>query len=381
MAFQRAATLYTDNPTTVPIPPAATPNVKGLTATFTTDATVTSVRNPTQATNVEREFSPGITNGTVAFNAASVNARVGWAIPTADMATVDSACLPSLAAQTLTITMSCTATGTGTGAVGANDVFTPRASLWRIDPSLNNPTLVAGASGTAFTTSAALAYGPTAFTSTVAITVPATTFLAGEILMLVLGGNLACGAGLAGGARTFVVRILHNTSVTAFVFGTSGLRQACTLSNDLVGDGVMTRVVDLTMSDDLIGVGVPDRALALAMSDDVVGDGVPTLTRLVTAAKTFDLVGDGVPSRVLALTMSDDLVGDGVPTSSKLVTAAKTFDLVGDGVLDYVKATTAVRSFDLEGQGDLSARIELPIGDLPEDGGTTIIKRLYVFDD
>ncbi len=399
--MQRALTLHTDN--TV-VDNSGTADIRRLTSAWTTYA-ITAVVNNNQGTNSERRFDPETGGDTTVSNASSATDGKGFAVPTADMATVDAACVPSLAAQNMTLTFSVNFFGSGAG-TGGSDVWTPRASLWKWNTSTDTGTLIVGGSGTAVSrTGVVAAYGPELKSGSVTLSVPATTFGANEVLMLVSGGNLAAAAGLGGGARSFAVRLNTAASPLTMVFATSGLLQSCTESLDCVGEGALSRVMALAMSDDAVGEGTPTmaRVVSAAKSFDLIGEAVPTMTRLVTAARSYDLVGEGTPSRDgLVVGLPRDTVGEGTPTMSRVVEAAKSFDLVGEGVptrgameltmaddvvgegeVTFTKPLTAARSFDVVGEGEVTGRIELPLGDVPEDGGgTTVIKRpIYLFDD
>ena len=413
MTLQRAAVLYPVNTTTVDTGGAIDVRALSSTEPGATDSSQ-SVQNATQGSNAERRFNPANANDTTTLNAASAQDGVGWAVPVTDatlgdMATVDTACIPGLAAQTMTVAWTGSLTGTGTGGAGANDVLTPRASLWKYRPDNNSAVLIAGGSGTAITTSALLAYGPTAYSASVSLSLAAGVgFSIGaqaQVLLLVIGANMATGAGLLGGARTFTATIDVDVSTTKITFGTSGLRQLCFILPSLVGEGVSTRLFDVGLPRNTVGEGAPTatKLATVSKSFDLAGEGVADMTRLVTAAKSFDVVGEGVPTRdANSITMADDVIGDGTPTMTRLVTAAKAFDLAGDGVVTHVKDVsmsddavgegvitflkplTAARSFNVVGEGSVDGRIEIPIDKIPEvDGGgaPTVIKKLYLFDD
>ncbi len=398
MTLQRAATLHTDN--TV-VDNSGTADIRRITGSWTTYA-VTAVVNNVQASNVERRFDPETGGDTTVQNAATQCDGKGFAVPTADMSDA-TGCPASIAAQNMTLTYSVNFFGSGAGS-GGSDVFTPRCSLWKWNTSSDTATLIIGGSGTAVSrVNVLFAYGPELFAASVTLAVPATTFAANEVLLLVSGGNLAAAAGALGGARSFAVRLNVAASPLIMVFATQGMRQACTSSTDLVGDGVVTRAFDVGLSRDAVGdgVGTESRLVTASKSFDLVGDGVADMSRLVTAARAFDLVGDGVSTRDgvvvglprdavgdgvatrdgFAAAMSDDVVGDGVAT--RVVDVALARELIGDGVVDYTKPLTAARSFDLVADGVTGGTITLPIDEVPEGGGgTTIVRRpIYIFDD
>lgn len=160
---------------------------------------------------------------------------------------------------------------------------------------------------------------------------------------------------------------------------------AHTVSSDLVGDGVTTRVLAETTTRDVTGDGVTTRILDETTARSLTGDGV--ITRVVAEGTTRDLTGDGTVSRgVVAVTVNRDLTGDGVITEShaqglgrsfdlvgdgtvdaaKAVVASKTFDLSGDGVVTESHATGIQRAFDLTGDGVISGSIDIPFPVIPE---------------
>jgi hypothetical protein len=259
--MQTAAVLYLDN--TVVVDTGDPPDVRKLNNTFATSGVTTSVNNSTQATSAERTFDPQSATG-VTNNAQTTHNDRGWAIPPADMTPADAAHAPFIAAQTLTVNINATATGTGTGAVGANDVYTPKASLWKYDPSTDTASLIIGGAGSASSFSAAVAYGPTAFTTSVSLSVPAATFASNEIMMIVIGGTLACGGGLAGGARTFTVRLLHSANTTNLTFATQGLREMGEMTGSAAGVAAATAEVGtvLPLTGTAAGVGAATAVLA-----------------------------------------------------------------------------------------------------------------------
>lgn len=407
MALQRAATLYPINSTTVDTGTGIDIRALSNTEPGATDGSQ-SILNSTQGSNSERTFDPATASVTTVNNAATTLSSDGYAIPTADMATVDSNCIAVLAAQNVTVNFTGTAAGTGTGNVGANDVLTPRASLWKWNTSTNTGTLIAGGSGTAITISALIAYSGTAWTAAVTFAIPATTFAANEVLYVQMGGNLACGAGLLGGARTTTWLMNVDVSTTNVVFATSGLRQACTLTDNVVGKGVITRQFDVTLSRSATGKGeiTSSKAVVASKTFDVVGKGEVTLTKSVQAQRTFNLVGKGEVTRQLAIAEDFNLTGVGVITFSRVVVASKTFsvvgkgvvtrgglliialprNVVGKGVITAAKTVQAQRTFSISGKGEIlitgvnATTITIPIDEVPEvgGGGTTIIKRITI---
>lgn len=243
--LQRANTLYPINSTTVDTGTGIDVRALSDTQPGATDSTQ-SVQNATQNTNAERTFDPATANDTTTNNAQTTNGKKGWAVPAAGMAPGNASCVTRLVAQTVTVAWNGVATGTGLGNTGINDVLTPKASLWKYNTSTDTATLIAGGSGTAISISAALAYSNTAYSASVAITVASdVSFGANEVLMVVIGGNVACGAGFLSGARTSTWTMDVDASGTTVTFGTTGLRLLCsfTYTGSLpTNSGLLTKV-------------------------------------------------------------------------------------------------------------------------------------------
>lgn len=164
------------------------------------------------------------------------------------------------------------------------------------------------------------------------------------------GGDEIVGAGSTG-TRTWTPN--SQAFAAGFMVAIKSLNQDYTESANLVGDGVTSRVVEAGIIEPLTGDGVTTRgSFPITMSDDLTGDGV--VTRQFAATMSDDLTGDGVVSRALAVGMSEDVTGDGTVTEAHQQAFTRVFDLVGDGVLTSAKATVASKSFDLVGDGTVT---------------------------
>lgn len=394
MTLLRVTPLYLSN--TVTVDTGTGIDVRALRSTNGTTDSTQSILNSTQGSNAERCFDPANASVTVVTNASSTLSKLGYGVPLASMGDGDSNCVTTLNSQTATVNWVGTAAGTGTGNVGANDVFTPRCSLWKYNTSANTGTLIVGGSGTAITISALIAYSGTAYTAAVTLSVPATTFAANEVLFIEMGGNLACGAGLLGGARTTTWTLSVDISTTNITLS-QGLVKACVYSNDLDGRGTSTRVVAPAISRTAIGTGTPtsSKSTIASKSFTLDGRGTPTITKTVQAQRTFNLVGLGTASRngLIAVLLPRDVTGTGTPTFSRVVVAAKSFTLDGRGTatstktIELTKSATgtgtitnihpvqAYRTFNLIGNGHIlttgpnATTITLPIDEIPDGGG------------
>ena len=264
-------------------------DVRRLKDTYVSSATATSVRNPTQNTTVERRFDPANAADETAVNAATTNDKKGWAYSAADM-TPSAGAAAWLPAQTCTVNYDGNASSTGNGAVGANDVFTPRASLWKYDPATDTATLIVGASGTPVSFPAATPYATT-YTASVALTVPESTFAAGEVLMVVIGGALACGAGLLGAARTFVVRYTHSSGTGANVTWSAGMGELAAMVGTAAGTAAAAGVASDVLGTVGSAAGVGAGAGVGAARADTVGVAVGVAAVVGAASSVAESVG------------------------------------------------------------------------------------------
>lgn len=409
MTILRNTTLYPINSTTVDTGTGIDVRALSSTEPGATDSTQ-SVRNSTQGSNVERCFDPANASVTTTTNAATTLSKLGYGVPDASMTDGDSNCTTTLNAQSVTVNWTGTASGTGTGNVGANDVFTPRASLWKYNTSSNTGTLIVGGSGTAITISALIAYTGTAYTAAVTLSVPATTFSANEILYLQMGGNVACGAGLLGGARTTTWVLSVDVSTTKLSMA-QGLVKACTSSADTTGKGTATRVIAPALTRSATGTGTTTytKAVIASRSFTLDGRGTVTISKTVQAQRTFSLIGQGTATRVVSVALMRDSNGYGTTSYTKAVIASKSFSLIGrgtvtrggliailaertatgTGTITNTHPVQAYRTFNLIGQGKIlttgpnASTITLPIDEIPDGGGggTTVINPVFnVFD-
>ena len=75
-------------------------------------------------------------------------------------------------------------------------------------------------------------------------------------------------------------------------------------------------------------------------------------TKATTAVRTFNLQGDGVLSLQKNLAMSLSAIAEGDVTMTRSVVASKTFNLTGEGVVSRLMALVLARS--LVADGDLT---------------------------
>ncbi len=404
MALLRAATLYPINSATVDTGTGIDVRALDDVEAGATDNT-TSVRNGNQGTNSERTQNPANAAVTAVNDASTTLAKLGWAVPSAEMDTGNAACVATLLACTLTVSLVGGASGTGTGAVGANDVMIHKASLWKYNTSTDTGTLIVGATGTTSTISAALAYSNTAWSGSVTLTVPATSFAANEVLYIQIGGNLACGAGLAGGARTTTWVLTVDHANTNLVFSGSagandGLRARCTDSQSGSGVGTSVRSLvralviesttgvgtstltskDIGVLRSVDGIGTSTSTRLISAERSIIGVGTSTRSLAAFATRLVDGIGTAIYTKRILITRTSD--GVGTSTFARQLNAFRTAVADGIGTASYVRSVIFVRVFSLFGIGTSSARVELPIEDLPDPGGggggTTIYRKILL---
>lgn len=390
MGIQRALTLFPRNDTTVDTGAGIDIRLLADANTGTNDVTQTCTAVNTND-NVERTFDPATAGVTTVSDARTLQ-KLGWGLRLADDMTPgdDTNCDVVIPAQTVAVSMDVGLAWTGTPLQTSNPTW--RCGLFRYNPSTDTGTAIADGSGTAAAAWNNLTENGVFKTVTFNITVPVTTFSAGEILVAQFGFNTGTLGNPAIGTSTFTMTFRINNAVSKTTQA-STLIQTCALAESLVGDGVNTRgILDAGISRDLVGAGVltesrgivasksfslvgdgvVTRQMAITESKNVTGDGVLSESRAVVAGKTFDLVGDGTVTREsLPVGISRSLVGDGVLDSSKATVAAKTFDLTGDGTITDLHPVQAFRTFNLVGDGEIllsgpnGSTITLPLDELP----------------
>lgn len=417
MGIQRADILYPVNTTTVDT--AAGIDIR-LLDSAQAGATDTSQSCRWLHTNdgVERTFDPASALVTAVANANSFQGE-GWALRLSDdmTPTDDTNCNSALLAGTLVVSVRALLNmNAGTGNLGGAENFTMRASLWRYDTSANTGVLIAsGSAAQSWDTSALGGENNTIKDTAISIVVPSTVeFLANEVLLLQLGALSGTLTNPLTGTTNFDMTLHVDDANTNINFAASqGIRQVCvfttnlagkgtafenakaiTMSDDLVGDGVLAyeKSANINKSFDLAGKGEVTDTKDVKLNDlNLTGKGTPTMSRVVAASKTFNLVGKGTAFESgKAIAIAKSLVGKGTVTLVKQSLINKVFNLVGKGTLTETHPVQAFRTFNLIGKGTLIASglnastIEIPIDEVPTGGGgTTIIikKNIIVLDD
>lgn len=372
-------------------------------------ATQTGVNDDTttaQFTNandsVNRTWDPATAAVTNTNNAETTLFKTGYSFSIANMTPGDDTnCNAFLPEGTATINMQCTCTMTGTAPLTAGPQLTFKGSLWRYNPTTDTGVLIAGgaAGATVNWTSASVGndlgtYKDCSFT----IDVPAggIEFAQGEFCLLQVGFFTNNVPNPLTGSSTYlcILRTMNTGTKITWDTGQSML-QVCTLSTNLVGDGVTARSFDaaiprnivgdgvltaakagsISKTFDIVGDGAVTRAFNAAIPRSLVGDGVLSESRVVNAAKSFSLVGDGEVTRVLDAALSRSATGDGTVTATKATAATKTFSLVGDGVIVESRAVQAQRAFDLIGDGATSRVVAVGVPrDINGDGALAFTK-------
>lgn len=408
--INRAAVLYPRNAATLDT--GAGVDVRLLHSGNTGSNDVTQSAQFTNANdNVERTFDPATANVTNTNHAGTTLFKMGWALRLVDDMTPEDGtnCNAMLPAGTLTVNAVMVPTFSGTNPPTGQIAPTFRASLWRYDPSTDTGTLIAaGASDTSVSWTVATLGNESGVAKAVVVPITvaaAVEFAAGEILLLQFGFNTNNVPNPVVGTHTTSMALRVDATGTNITWDTDpeqGIRVACALSSDLVGEGLTSRnpytVVLLEFGDaghirqgpvgegvvsrsasavalsrDVVGEGLVSRTLAVAEDFDVVGEGL--VSRAVAVAEDFDLAGEGLVSRVVAVTLPRDVTGEGLVSSTKAVTAAKTFDLtgeglvsrvlavalprdvVGEGVVSMSRQVAAAKTFDVTGEGEVTRQV------------------------
>lgn len=300
MTLQRAAVLY---PIAQTIENTGPINIRCL-DDVQPGATVagTTIVNSTQGTNAERRFNPLQGPNSDTTNAATTNGNKGFAIPLSDAIgdmAVGAGSVAWLKAQTLTMNMSGAATGTGTGAIGANDALTPKVSLWRYDPVAHTGTLIVGGAGSAVSIPCTVAYSGTAWSGSVSVSVPETLFDADEILMIVVGGNLACGAATIG-SRTTTWRLDLDISTTNLTFATSGLLELAETTGSSSGSGAATGTGGMVLGTVGSAAGVGAASGVLGAVGGMVGSAAGSAAVAGLGSSVAGAVGTAAGSAVVS---------------------------------------------------------------------------------
>lgn len=191
MAVTTATTLYPRNDTTVDTGTGI--DVRILSATAGATDSTQSVRFTHTQDGQERTFDPGNTLVTTVADASAFQGE-GWALPLTDLTPSDDTnCNAYLQAGTTNVIIEVNCLMSGGTNLGGASTSTFRASLWRYDPTANTGVLIAHGTATQSWNLGVGGDGATFKATTIPITVPATEFSQGEILLLqlgVIGGNL-----------------------------------------------------------------------------------------------------------------------------------------------------------------------------------------------
>ncbi|HEX6215266.1 MAG TPA: hypothetical protein VFZ38_10630 [Vicinamibacterales bacterium] len=227
MPILTAAIVYADNGTTVDTGTGI--DVRRLNAANPAAANDTQTAAFTHTNdNVERTFDPANAGVTNTNHAGTTLFRCGYAFRLAEDSTPtdDTNCNAFLPAQTLTVNVWSSANQSGGTYVSGTYGPTMRASLWRYNPATDAGVLIAAGSDTSQT------WAVTALNvfknSPIAITVPATEILQGEILLLQVGFNTGTVPNPTLGTANWVhtMRVADPTNPTRINFVT-GLRTLC----------------------------------------------------------------------------------------------------------------------------------------------------------
>lgn len=235
MAIETAATLYPDNATTVDT--GAGIDVRRLNATAPAQNDSQSVVFTHTNDNVERTFDPANT-GISANNNASTLQRLGYALQLIpDMTPTDDInCDAFLVAQSVTVNINSAANASGGTYVAGTYTPTMRASLWQYNPATDAGALIATGTDTSQSwTVGALGNLGTFLVSPVSLTIPATQFSQGSVLLLQIGLNTGTVPNPTLGTANWTHTL--RLGPTSLVFAVKGVRTLCPTVGTSTGSG------------------------------------------------------------------------------------------------------------------------------------------------
>lgn len=385
MGIQRANVLYPVNTTTVDTGAGIDIRLLDSAQAAATDETQTATATHTQD-NQQRTFDPA-TAGVTANVGAHVTAGKGYALRLSEDMTPDddTNCNAYLLGGEPTVNLLVRLNQAG-GTYSAG-TYAPvwLAALWSWNPSTNVGTLLKWGTSNSASWNIAPIGGDLGTLKSVAIPLAVGganpyEFPAGEIALLQIGVGMGTIPNPTLGTATWTYSLLVDDVNTNLTWGSGkGIRQACILSSNNVGNGTVARVVDvgllrsatgkgaLTESRVVVaskfftldGRGTVTRVMELELDESLIGVGAATESRAVIASKEFTLDGRGSVTRVFALALDLDVVGVGAVDAQKAVLATKEFTLDGCGVPTHSKLTQAAREFSLVGKGVVTRTLAL----------------------
>lgn len=173
---------------------------------------------------------------------------------------------------------------------------------------------------------------------------------------------------------TFPMSISLNRSTTGKGDITSTKNTIASKTFSLIGNGTISssKFVAASRTFTLQARGTAtEQASINKVPYSLTGRGTPTFSKSVIASKSFSLLGTGTASRqnLLVILLSRNLQGKGQITETHPVQAFRTFTIQGRGIIPS--------------QGQNASTVTLPLNGIPEagGGGTTIVKKILIFDD
>ena len=389
-------TIYPYNGTTVDNDSGG--DIRALRDTTSAADTTQNVAYTSDNDGTHRCWDPATTALATVRNAATTLYRTGWAIPVADFTPADSRCVAVLAAQTVTVTANMTHAWAGQLIQGGPSSQLT-ASLWKYNPTSNAGTLIAGATG-ASTTWSNLGEENVYKAVTAAITVAALAeFDVAEILYLQIGILLGTiHPQLLGGAQSYTSTLDLNGSTV--VFGGTSLRVRCRDAQTCPGVGVPAKILARArVTRTPPGVGVASKQLIVVQKTHTVDAvGVPASTRRTRASRSVDAIGTGSRLVTAGLVRAATAVGTAARTLARVRTTRpvdavnvpagdRVWQAYREGTVDveavpgFERAVIFTRVSQVDAEVAASARVDLPIDDLPDSGEAAVIKKIFpVFD-
>lgn len=185
-------------------------------------------------------------------------------------------------------------------------------------------------------------------------------------------------------ADSLRVRIAHAIRQDHFV--SQGGKAVTKRSFDVRSDHFLAfdELLTLTRSFSIRQDHMVSRTLRARLSLEVRSDHFVSLTRSLDATRSFAVRQDHFLSRSLAASVSHSVRSDHVISIDRSLILDRTFSIRSNHILSVDTVKIFVRTFSTRQNHHLSARVCLDWDDLPDPGaggGTTIVKRLFLFDD
>lgn len=184
-------------------------------------------------------------------------------------------------------------------------------------------------------------------------------------------------------SRTQRTRISHSVRSDHFLSRTKDVtKSAFNVRSDHMVD--FDELLTLTRSFSVRQDHFVTRTQRTRIAQSVRSNHITSFARSLDAARVFSVRSDHFLSRSLGVSTSHNVRSDHFVSMDRSLVLHRTFQLRSNHLLTVETVKIFVRTFSTRQNHFLSARICLDTEDLPDPGaggGTTIIKRLFIFDD